>query len=93
MLSLIAGAVSAVRRARRYHPHADKISVDKKAVCGGDSQRLPVDETPWVKPLPPPGYAIQELEETAKAFLLLRGSKTRLRTREQVAELTARFSS
>jgi ribulose-5-phosphate 4-epimerase/fuculose-1-phosphate aldolase len=33
--------------------------------------------------------AIEELEETAKLFLLLRGSKTRYLTQEQVAELRA----
>jgi ribulose-5-phosphate 4-epimerase/fuculose-1-phosphate aldolase len=31
--------------------------------------------------------AIEELEETAKLFLLLRGSKVRLLTNEQVAAL------
>jgi 3-dehydro-4-phosphotetronate decarboxylase len=37
--------------------------------------------------------AIEELEETAKLFLLLRGSRTRLLTSEQVAELHAAFPS
>ena len=35
--------------------------------------------------------AIEELEETAKLFLMLRGQKTRFLTPEQVAELEARF--
>jgi ribulose-5-phosphate 4-epimerase/fuculose-1-phosphate aldolase len=35
--------------------------------------------------------AIEELEETAKLFLLLRGSKTRFLTQEQVEELRAAF--
>jgi ribulose-5-phosphate 4-epimerase/fuculose-1-phosphate aldolase len=35
-------------------------------------------------------YAIEELEETARLFLLLRGSQTRLLAPEQVADLLAR---
>jgi ribulose-5-phosphate 4-epimerase/fuculose-1-phosphate aldolase len=35
-------------------------------------------------------YATEELEETAKLFLLLRGSRIRPLTPEQVAELRAR---
>lgn len=38
-------------------------------------------------------YAIEELEETARLFLLLRGQKTRLLTPEQVAELERTFPS
>ncbi len=38
-------------------------------------------------------YAIEELEETAKLFLLLQGRTTRILTPAQVAELTARFPS
>jgi 3-dehydro-4-phosphotetronate decarboxylase len=37
--------------------------------------------------------AIEELEETAKLFLLLRGCKTRYLTQEQVAEVRAAFPS
>jgi ribulose-5-phosphate 4-epimerase/fuculose-1-phosphate aldolase len=37
--------------------------------------------------------AIEELEETAKLFLLLRGCKTRFLTNEQVAEVAAAFPS
>jgi ribulose-5-phosphate 4-epimerase/fuculose-1-phosphate aldolase len=37
--------------------------------------------------------AIEELEETAKLFLLLRGAETRFLTAEQVAELHAAFPS
>ena len=37
--------------------------------------------------------AIEELEETAKLFLLLRGAKTRLLTAEQVAKVRAAFPS
>ena len=37
--------------------------------------------------------AIEELEETAKLFLLLRGEKTRFLTAEQVAEVRRRFAS
>lgn len=36
-------------------------------------------------------YATEELEETAKLFLLLRGNRLRLLTPEQVAELRARY--
>lgn len=36
-------------------------------------------------------YATEELEETAKLFLLLRGSAVRALTQEQVAELRKRF--
>jgi 3-dehydro-4-phosphotetronate decarboxylase len=37
--------------------------------------------------------AVEELEETAKLFLLLRGMKTRLLTADQVAELREAFPS
>ena len=37
--------------------------------------------------------AIEELEETAKLFLLLRGAKTRFLTADQVAEVRAAFPS
>ena len=37
--------------------------------------------------------AVEELEATAKLFLLLRGEKVRLLTPEQVAELRAKFSA
>jgi ribulose-5-phosphate 4-epimerase/fuculose-1-phosphate aldolase len=37
--------------------------------------------------------AIEELEETAKLFLLLRGQATRCLTAEQVAEVRAAFPS
>jgi 3-dehydro-4-phosphotetronate decarboxylase len=36
-------------------------------------------------------YAIEELEETAKLFLLLRGQRTRYLTLEQVAEVNRKF--
>jgi ribulose-5-phosphate 4-epimerase/fuculose-1-phosphate aldolase len=36
-------------------------------------------------------YAVEELEETAKLFLLLRGQAPRLLTQEQIAELRAAF--
>ena len=35
--------------------------------------------------------AIEELEETARLFLLLRGERTRFLTKEQVAALRARY--
>ncbi|MEO8628455.1 MAG: 3-oxo-tetronate 4-phosphate decarboxylase [Betaproteobacteria bacterium] len=38
-------------------------------------------------------YATEELEETAKLFLLLRGQQTRLLTIAQVADLTRKFPS
>lgn len=38
-------------------------------------------------------YAAEELEETAKLFLLLRGERTRFLTQEQVAALRVRFPS
>lgn len=38
-------------------------------------------------------YASEELEETAKLFLMLRGMKTRFLTAEQVADLGRRFPS
>ena len=38
-------------------------------------------------------YATEELEETAKLFLMLRGEKLRLLTAEQVADLTRRYLS
>jgi ribulose-5-phosphate 4-epimerase/fuculose-1-phosphate aldolase len=38
-------------------------------------------------------YAAEELEETAKLFLMLRGEKTRFLTQAQVADLAVRFPS
>ncbi len=38
-------------------------------------------------------YAIEELEETAKLYLMLQGCKTRFLTREQVTELERTFPS
>ena len=38
-------------------------------------------------------YAIEELEETAKLFLLLRGSQIRPLTQAQVHELDQKFST
>jgi ribulose-5-phosphate 4-epimerase/fuculose-1-phosphate aldolase len=38
-------------------------------------------------------YAIEELEETAKLFLLLHGRRVRPLTAEQVADLRAHFPS
>jgi ribulose-5-phosphate 4-epimerase/fuculose-1-phosphate aldolase len=38
-------------------------------------------------------YAAEELEETAKLFLMLRGQKTRFLTQAQVADLKVRFPS
>jgi len=36
-------------------------------------------------------YAVEELEETAKLFLLLRGHEPRVLTREQIDELKVAF--
>ena len=38
-------------------------------------------------------YATEELEETAKLFLMLRGERLRLLTRQQVAALRSRFAT
>jgi ribulose-5-phosphate 4-epimerase/fuculose-1-phosphate aldolase len=38
-------------------------------------------------------YATEELEETAKLFLMLRGSKLKLLTPEQVADLQCKHPS
>ncbi|MHA1527719.1 MAG: four-carbon acid sugar kinase family protein [Alphaproteobacteria bacterium] len=38
-------------------------------------------------------YAAEELEETARLFLMLRGEATRFLTRQQVADLRVRFPS
>ncbi len=38
-------------------------------------------------------YAAEELEETARLYLMLRGAKTRFLTQEQVADLRVRFPS
>ncbi|PJX21027.1 aldolase [Advenella sp. S44] len=43
------------------------------------------------KSLKSAAYAIEELEETAKIFLLLRGHNPRVLTEEQIAELKAEF--
>ncbi|MHA1527962.1 MAG: aldolase, partial [Alphaproteobacteria bacterium] len=37
--------------------------------------------------------AAEELEETARLFLMLRGEATRFLTRQQVADLRVRFPS
>lgn len=38
-------------------------------------------------------YAAEELEETARLFLLLRGERTRFLTQEQIADLKTHFPS
>ena len=38
-------------------------------------------------------YAAEELEETARLYLMLRGERTRFLTQQQVADLRVRFPS
>lgn len=68
----------AVRGAARHH-HAMLLANHGPVVAG--------------KSLDAAVYAAEELEETAKLFLMLRGDRTRFLTQEQVADLRLRFPS
>lgn len=68
----------AVRRVAR-HAHAMLLANHGPVVAG--------------KSLEAAVYAAEELEETAKLYLMLRGEKTRFLTQAQVADLMVRFPS
>ena len=77
-----------------YHIPGDPALGDAvKGLAGRHSAVLLANHGPVVagKSLEAAVYATEELEETAKLFLLLRGQNPRGLTEEQVAELEARF--
>nr|WP_163503490.1 3-oxo-tetronate 4-phosphate decarboxylase [Halomonas socia] len=77
-----------------YHVPGDPTLGDAvRGLAGQHSAVLLANHGPVVagKSLEAAVYATEELEETAKLFLLLRGENPRCLTPEQVAELEARF--
>jgi len=77
-----------------YYRPGDPAVVDAiRGLAGKYSAVLLANHGPVVagKDLEAAVYATEELEETAKLFLLLRGMKTRLLSPEEVAELRRRF--
>ncbi|OEY67499.1 3-oxo-tetronate 4-phosphate decarboxylase [Marinobacter sp. X15-166B] len=77
-----------------YHIPGDPSLGDAvKGLAGAHSAVLLANHGPVVagKTLDAAVYATEELEETAKLFLLLRGQNPRCLSAEQVAELEARF--
>ncbi|SFH28320.1 3-oxo-tetronate 4-phosphate decarboxylase [Modicisalibacter xianhensis] len=77
-----------------YHVPGDTALGDAvKGLAGRHSAVLLANHGPVVagKSLEAAVYATEELEETAKLFLLLRGQNPRCLTPEQVAELEAKF--
>ncbi|WP_136065856.1 3-oxo-tetronate 4-phosphate decarboxylase [Modicisalibacter radicis] len=77
-----------------YHLPGDTALGDAvKGLAGRHSAVLLANHGPVVagKSLEAAVYATEELEETARLFLLLRGENPRCLTPEQVAELEARF--
>jgi len=76
-----------------YHPPGDRTLAEAvKKLAGKHHAVLLANHGPVVagSSLENALYATEELEETAKLFLLLRGSRIRPLTPEQVAELRAR---
>lgn len=77
-----------------YHVPGDPTLGDAvRGLAGQHSAVLLANHGPVVagKTLEAAVYATEELEETAKLFLLLRGENPRCLTQEQVAELKVRF--
>ena len=77
-----------------YHVPGDPTLGDAvRGLAGRHSAVLLANHGPVVagKTLETAVYATEELEETARLFLLLRGENPRCLTAEQVAELEARF--
>ncbi|PCF93931.1 class II aldolase/adducin family protein, partial [Vreelandella nigrificans] len=77
-----------------YHiPGDPKLGDAVRGLAGQHSAVLLANHGPVVagKNLEAAVYATEELEETAKLYLLLRGENPRGLTPEQVAELEARF--
>ena len=76
-----------------YPPGGEQLGSAVAAVAHKHHAVLLANHGPVVagKDLRTAQYAIEELEETAKLMLMLRGEKLRLLTQEQVAELNRRF--
>lgn len=77
-----------------YHPPGDPAVGDAvRSLAGRHSAVLLANHGPVVagKTLEAAVYAIEELEETAKLFLLLRGQNPHWLSPDQVAELESRF--
>lgn len=76
-----------------YPPGDDQLGTAVAAVAGKHHAVLLANHGPVVAgtDLRTAQYAIEELEETAKLMLMLRGERSRLLTHEQVAELNRRF--
>ncbi|MEL6574695.1 MAG: 3-oxo-tetronate 4-phosphate decarboxylase [Pseudomonadota bacterium] len=79
-----------------YYPPGDKALVDAvRSAARNAHAMLLANHGPVVagKDLTSAVYAAEELEETAKLYLMLRGAPTRFLTPDQVAELRERFPS
>ena len=77
-----------------YYPPGDKDLADAVGKLAGKHHAvLLANHGPVVagKSLDDAVYATEELEETAKLFLMLRGESTRYLTQKQVAALKERF--
>jgi len=79
-----------------YYPPGDMALANAvREIAGKHHAILLANHGPVVagKDLESAVYATEELEETAKLHLLLRGNRVRLLSAEQVADLGRRFSS
>ncbi|MEM6355777.1 MAG: class II aldolase/adducin family protein, partial [Pseudomonadota bacterium] len=79
-----------------YYPPGDDMLADAVRGAARNAKAvLLANHGPVVaaKTLPGAVYAAEELEETAKLYLMLRGAPTRLLTPDQVAVLRERFPS
>jgi len=79
-----------------YHPPGDEsLALAVDALAGNHHAMLLANHGPVVagNSLEAAMYATEELEETAKLFLMLRGSEIRPLTQAQVAELRTKFGS
>lgn len=76
-----------------YRPGDPELGVAIRGLAGKHSAVLLANHGPVVsgKTLESAVYAIEELEETAKLFLLLQGHNPRVLTEDQIAELKAIF--
>ncbi|MEO1317883.1 MAG: class II aldolase/adducin family protein, partial [Pseudomonadota bacterium] len=78
-----------------YPPGDDMLANAVRSAARNANAVLLANHGPVVaaKTLPGAVYAAEELEETAKLYLMLRGAPTRLLTPDQVAVLRDRFPS
>lgn len=78
-----------------YPPGDESLALAVGKLAGKHSSVLLANHGPVVsgKSLETALYTIEELEETAKLFLLLKDSKTKLLTQNQVDDLKVRFPS